>query len=126
MSEFLTGTNLLIYHAAGFTQSIKFLEGVIQEDSFNISIITKIEFLGWDKHTEEGIEKCWQLIALARIIPLDNSIADKAIEIKRKTNIKLADAVIAATALMNNLSLATRNKEDFKEVEGLEVYNPFS
>lgn len=126
MSEFLTDTNLLIYHTAGFTQSIKFLEGVIQEDSFNISIITKIEFLGWDKHTEEGIEKCWQLIALARIIPLDNSIADKAIEIKRKTNIKLADAVIAATALMNNLRLATRNKEDFKDVEGLEVYNPFS
>lgn len=63
---------------------------------------------------------------LARVIPLDNSIADKAIEIKRKANIKLADAVIAATALMNNLSLATRNKEDFKEVEGLEVYTPFS
>lgn len=63
---------------------------------------------------------------LARIIPLDNSIADKAIELKRKTNIKLADAVIAATALMNNLSLATRNKEDFKDLEGLEVYNPFS
>lgn len=126
MSEFLTDTNLLIYHTAGFTQSMKFLERMIQEGSFNISIITKIEFLGWDKHTEEGIEKCRQLISLARIIPLDNAIADKAIELKKKTNIKLADAVIAATALVNNLNLATRNKEDFKDVEGLEVRDPFS
>jgi len=40
-------------------------------------------------------------------------------------NIKLADAVIAATAVVHNLKLATRNVGDFKGIEGLRVVNPF-
>jgi len=31
--------------------------------------------------------------------------------LRRKTSIKLADAVIAATAIINNLKLATRNTD---------------
>jgi len=38
----------------------------------------------------------------------------------------LADAIIAATALVHDLSLVTRNKEDFKDVPGLRVVNPFA
>lgn len=38
---------------------------------------------------------------------------------------KLADAVIAATALVGNLRLATRNVADFKGIDGLETLNPF-
>ena len=45
--------------------------------------------------------------------------------LKKKVNIKLADAVIGATALINNLKLATRNLDDFKKIKGLEVVNPF-
>ena len=41
------------------------------------------------------------------------------------TNIKLPDVVIAATAMHKNLILVTRNEDDFKDVERLEVYNPF-
>jgi predicted nucleic acid-binding protein len=33
--------------------------------------------------------------------------------------------VIAATALVNNLKLATRNMEDYKAVKELEIFNPF-
>ncbi len=38
---------------------------------------------------------------------------------------KLADAVIAATATIHNLKLATRNVDDFKTIEGFGVTNPF-
>ncbi|MCK4486578.1 MAG: type II toxin-antitoxin system VapC family toxin, partial [Desulfobacterales bacterium] len=86
---------------------------------FNISILTKIEFLGWDKHTPEGF------IEPANIYPLDEEIANKAIELRTKRKIKLADAVIAATALLNNLIVATRNVDDFKGVKGLQITNPF-
>jgi toxin FitB len=37
----------------------------------------------------------------------------------------LADAIIAATALVHNLPLVTRNETDFKHVAGLRVINPF-
>ena len=70
--------------------------------------------------------KCKKLIEPAYIYLVDEEIANRAIELKRTKNIKLADAVIAATALLNNLTLATRNMDDFKDIEGLEIINPFS
>ena len=39
--------------------------------------------------------------------------------------IKIPDAIIAATALHHQLVLATRNTDDFKEIEGLAYINPF-
>lgn len=55
----------------------------------------------------------------------DEEVANKAIELKRKANIKLADAVIGATALVNDLKLATRNVDDFEMLEELDLVNPF-
>jgi hypothetical protein len=46
--------------------------------------------------------------------------------LRRNNNIKLADALIAATALLNNLVLVTGNEEDFKAIEELEIYNPLT
>jgi predicted nucleic acid-binding protein len=39
---------------------------------------------------------------------------------------RLADAIIAATALVHNLPLVTRNEDDFKHVPGLRIVNPFA
>ena len=124
-TEYLIDTNVLIYHTKGSEKSINFMAGIISQKAFNISVITKIEFLGWDKHTPDGIEKCKRLLEYASTYPVDEGIANKAIELKRRTNIKLADAIIAATAVLNNLNLATRNVNDFKAIEVLEFTNPF-
>ncbi|MDN3515584.1 MAG: PIN domain-containing protein [Candidatus Brocadia sp.] len=65
------------------------------------------------------------MIEFSYVYPVDEDIANKAIELKRKTNIRLADAVIAATAIMHNLKLATRNADDFKAIEEVKIVNPF-
>ncbi len=124
-SEYLIDTNILIYHIKGSQPATDLITNLIVQHSFNISILTKIEFLGWDKHTPDGFEKCNRLIENANIYPVDDNIASKAIELKRKVKIKLADAVIAATALLNNLKLVTKNVDDFKGIEELELENPF-
>ena len=38
---------------------------------------------------------------------------------------KLPDAMIAATALQNGFILVTNNTKDFKNIEGLEVIDPY-
>jgi hypothetical protein len=124
-NEYLIDTNILIYHTKGSQHTIAFITDLINKHAFNISILTKIEFLGWDKHTPDGYEKCRRLLESAVIYSLDDAIADKAIELKKKLNIKLADAVIAATAILNNLKLSTRNVDDFRMIDELEVVNPF-
>ncbi len=121
----LIDTNILIYHTEGSQVTIDFLSDIISHQSLNISILTKIEFLGWNKHTPEGFEKCKQLIESANIYPIDESVANKAIDLRREKKIRLADAVIAATALLNNFKLATRNIDDFKMIEELAIINPF-
>ena len=124
-AEYLLDTNILIYHTNGSEVVLDFLIELTDESSLNISILTKIEFLGWDKHTPEGFEKCKKLIESANVYPLDEEVANKAIELKRKVNIKLSDAVIGATALVNDLKLATRNVDDFEMLEELNLVNPF-
>jgi predicted nucleic acid-binding protein len=124
-SEYLIDTNILIYHTKGSQPATDLITNLIAQHSFNISILTKIEFLGWDKHTPDGFKKCKRLIEEANIYPLDENIADKAIELRRKTKIKLADAVIAVTTLLDNLKIVTKNIDDFKGIEGLELVNPF-
>lgn len=123
--EYLIDTNILIYHTKGSEESVDFISNLIARNSFTISALTKIEFLGWDKHTTDGFEKCRRLIEPATVYPVDERVADKAVELKRKMSIKLADAVIAATAMVHHLKLATRNVGDFKAIKGLEVINPF-
>lgn len=124
-TNYLIDTNILIYHTNGVKESIDLISKVIAEKSFNISILTKIEFLGWNKHTSDGLDKCKRLIETANIYFVDENIAGKAIELKRKMNIKIADAVIAATGIIHNLKIVTRNIDDFKGIEGLKVINPF-
>lgn len=45
-TNFLVDTNILIYHTKGSKESIDFLNDLICEKTFNISVLTKIEFLG--------------------------------------------------------------------------------
>jgi len=79
----------------------------ILKHSFIISIITKIELLGWRKHTREGYEITRDFLDRAEILPIDDDLAELTIELVRNNNIKLADALIAATALSNELVLVT-------------------
>ena len=121
----LLDTNVLVYHLAGEPAATKFLEETIAKHSFYLSILTMIEFLGWHGHTEEEFAECKGLVELATILPVSKEVADKAIELRRSKRIKLADAVIASTALVNNLQLVTGNVRDFRGIRDLQVINPF-
>lgn len=48
-----------------------------------------------------------------------------AIVIRKHFRVKLPDAIIAATALVHDLSLITRNYNDFKKIQSIEILNPF-
>jgi predicted nucleic acid-binding protein len=56
---------------------------------------------------------------------LTDAIALRAIELLRGRKMGLADAVIAATALQHCCPLVTRNVDDFKNIPGLVVIDPF-
>ncbi|CAN5788164.1 hypothetical protein BH23ACT12_BH23ACT12_11140 [soil metagenome] len=51
---------------------------------------------------------------------VDRRVADKAGELRRIA-LKMPDALIAATALVHQLALLTRNTSDFRKVPGLRL-----
>jgi predicted nucleic acid-binding protein len=126
LNKYLLDTNILIYYFADEIppKELETIEDIFKT-SFYISVITRIEFLGWKKHTEKGYEKAKEFISFSKVIYLTKKIADKAINIRREYRIKLPDAVIAATASSKNLTLVTRNDDDFRDIQYLEIYNPF-
>ena len=60
-----------------------------------------------------------------RIISIDPSIADKWGYLCSLFPIPAIDALIAASAIVYNLKLVTRNTKDFDKVLGLELINPW-
>lgn len=89
----------------------------------NLSIITKIELLGYPVQ-DEHYQTLLNFINDSIVIALNNEIADACIEIRKASKTKLPDSIIAATALVNHLALITRNTSDFKNINGLQVINP--
>jgi predicted nucleic acid-binding protein len=126
-TKFLIDTNVLIYYLDGKIPSNHF-ERVSQifENSFNISTITKIEVLDWHKITAPERNKIEKFIDSANIFYFDKVIEKRTIEIKQSCKVALPDALIAATALIHDLTLVTRNESDFKNIKDLIIYNPFS
>ena len=118
-------TNILIYYLnKQLPESVKMqLDEMILSGS-SMSIITKIEVLGWQGHDKESLEKARALLSLFEEFALNQVIADCCIQLRMDYKIKLPDAIIAATALVNDKVLVTRNVDDFVKVKGLEVFNP--
>jgi predicted nucleic acid-binding protein len=85
---------------------------------FSVSIISKIEVLGFNAEKDD-LFQLTSFIQLGKLIELDNLIADKTIELRRKKKIKLPDAIIAASAIIHELALVTHNRTDFKNIDGL-------
>lgn len=94
-------------------------------DELNISIIVRIETLGFNGEETE-MQKLKDFLSLAKNYYLDDLIADKTIDLRKiYRKLKLGDAIIAATALANNLILISRNTKDFEDISGLTCINPY-
>jgi predicted nucleic acid-binding protein len=93
----------------------------IIDKEFTVSFITFIEFLGYKDATQETEE----FIALANVLEINKEIIQICINLRKSKVIKLPDSIIAATALVSNLTLTTRNLSDFKNIPGLKIINPW-
>ena len=126
-ARFLLDTNTVIYLGNGtFTEkALDFLRTEVKK-GVSLSVISEIELLGWNAPNENEAFITESFVSGSFIIQLTRSIVLKTIEIKKKRKMKLPDAVIAATALVYDLTLISRNDSDFKNIENLKYLNPFT
>ena len=120
---YLLDTNTIIDFSANrlSEENHKYIAGIIDEFP-QISIINKIELLGFANVPKQII----LFTENAFVIALNDEIAVQTILLRKEYKIKLPDAIIAATAMVFNLTLITNNTDDFKNISDLEILNPHS
>lgn len=107
----------------------------ISSTHFYISVISLGEIRKGTEKLPESLKRqqleAWLEIDLprnflGRIINIDSEISNKWGYILAKNEAPALDAMIAASAIVNNLKLVTRNTKDFKNIPGLEIINPWN
>jgi tRNA(fMet)-specific endonuclease VapC len=106
-------------------KGLAFLDKIVDHESI-ISFITNIELQAWDPPNPADMVICLEFIKGSEIVMPDDEIIRQTITIRRKSKIKIPDAIIAATAMANDFTLVSDNDRDFKKVLGLKYINPAS
>nr|WP_295934876.1 type II toxin-antitoxin system VapC family toxin [uncultured Dyadobacter sp.] len=124
-ARYLIDTSAVIkYLNATFPSSgLRFIDAVVDQESI-ISLVTEIELRVWEPADIADKEIYDIFIENSSVITLDREVVDKTILVRKKYRLKLPDAFIAATAIVNDLILIADNDKDFARVDVLKYLNP--
>lgn len=125
--RYLLDTNIIIYYLGGVLPepARQFTDKVLMHQA-NLSVISRIELFSWISLTPTALDQLNEFIDNVNVIGLEDDIISNTIQIRKyNKKIKLPDAIIGATCITYNLTLISRNKSDFKDINGLDLINPF-
>lgn len=80
--------------------------------------------LGYHKLTGAEKQALELFFSVTTILPIAQVVLDEAIKLRQQRKMTLGDALIAATCLVYQLTLATHNTKDFIWIDGLAVLDP--
>lgn len=125
MGTHLMDSNAVIEFLGGIlpASGSQWLQDLMDNELHCLSIINRIELLSYNG-TPAEMQVLTDFIEASNVQLLTEPVVLKTIEIRQQVKIKLPDAIIAATALAHQLTLVSRNTDDFKNVPGLTVVNP--
>lgn len=123
--RYLIDTSAVIkYLNATFPRSgLILMDSILDQESI-ISLITEIELRVWEPGNVTDKEIYEAFINGSTVLDLSRDTVEQTIAIRQKYKLKLPDAFIAATAIVNNLTLIADNDKDFSKVDILKYINP--
>src|ERR687896_1822330 len=130
---YLVDSNVIIDHLEGIPSASAVLESLTPK-GLAISIVTYMEaFQGVERSpdVEQVREKFQAFTDGILILPLSFAVAERCARLretlrsqKKRVNSRALDLIIAATALEYDITLLTKNTEDFKDIPDLILYQP--
>ena len=117
----LLDTNGIIY----LLQKGSSIEHILKKYNWiGVSIISKIEFLSYPNLSEADLLIFNKFLNRVELVELndnkENNIIETIILLRKKYRIKLPDSIIAASAITNNATLVTADK-DFQKIAELNI-----
>lgn len=124
--NYLWDTNAVIYYLQkNFSEPGQgLMTDVINSRQPAISAITEIELLCWKTATAKDLTVLNNFVSDCIVFELEREVKLKTIELRKTYSIKLADAIIAATAIVTDLTLIINDKRGFNKLPYLKVLNP--
>lgn len=126
-SRYLLDTNIFIYYFNGDPVVQPIVEDIL---AGNISgfycPVSWVELLCYPALTEQEAGQIRAFLRSLSCVALTESILDQTAQIRRNHRTALPNALIAACALATISTLVTRNIQDFYQIDGLSVVDPFN
>lgn len=111
MADLLVDTDIFVDHLRGAHELRPGRNRVFY------SVVTRAELFAGTSATD----LVTRLLSAFRELPIDRAVAEQAGRIRRESGLRMPDALVAATAVVHRLALATRNRRDFDRVRGLRL-----
>jgi len=117
----LIDSNILIYSG---DERYKHLRNLFKQPDTVVSIITRLEVLGYYRITPGQVNYFESIFKLIGTIQIDYGLIDQAIHYRQKKSMSVGDSIIAATAKLYQCDLYTNNVADFKNIKDFKIINP--
>lgn len=117
----LLDSNVLIYSVAPYGDDLRHW---LEVHSIYISKISEVEVLGYHKISESERISLLNIIKFSHLLSIDDLVIQQAIILRQFKAMSIGDSIVAATALLNKMTLITSNTKDFKHISNLNLLNP--
>ncbi|WP_138989429.1 type II toxin-antitoxin system VapC family toxin [Larkinella sp. C7] len=123
--DYLIDTSAVIKYLNGTLpdNGLLFIDEIVDRKSC-VSFVSEIELQVWNPTNPEDLEVYQAFITNSTVVGISPAIVSETIRIRKDFKVKLPDAIIAATALINGWVLIADNDKDFKKIIGLKYINP--
>jgi toxin FitB len=117
----LLDSNIIIY---SYQPNFAYLKPLVLDPNNAVSAVSQLEILGFHGISVDEETFCSYVFKILQTFPIDDAVLSKAIELRKRYKMKLGDSIVAATALVENREIYTRNLSDFIKIPSLIVKNP--
>jgi predicted nucleic acid-binding protein len=117
----LLDSNIIIYASQ---PAYSALRSFIRDNPVAVSAISIVEVLGYHGLSDDDRADFEAFFASARVLPVSDDVIGWGVRLRQQRRMTLGDALIAGTALAHDLTLVTRNTDDFAWVASLRLHNP--
>ena len=115
-NKFLLDTNAILYILGGDEA----LSTLLYNERLYISVITEMELLSYRSITARERQQIKNFLSDFVIVNITDAIKDQTTEIKKNSHLKLPDSIIAATAIVLDVSFVTSDRQ-FKTIADLNL-----
>lgn len=124
----LVDTDVLIDAARGHPDAVAFLGAQHRASGVQISIISAMELIVGSRNKVE-LGETQRFLQPIRILPIDGNVSEAAYNFMESFTLShglmIPDALIAATASENDLTLVTKNTRHFQMIPALKLSRPY-